>query len=424
MPPAGRAHAAEVLVDGHGADLRVRTNLGSVDACLHPSIFGALAAHLGLEAEPMMLAVTPRGDDRPDPRYPAITTLIRKARRDWDRFGAQLVEQVGKLLNAGKLLPLTAVNEALLLELFRDHEVAIVARFAGRSADLPRYQRLVQQGLIEEPTRSPATIDLAYRLGRGLDMLHAHRVGNPEAPTLEHVVREALAVKLDDRDRVALEYVRRRGEIYMRRPADQCTSDVHRALNEVEIGAFRTATEQALRGRKGPKELAAGLRAAAAAVALHPEADREAVRRGGAHAVPELVAEAMAARTLQNDMQRVARTEIAFAQSAGALEALKAQCAGIGVADPWVYKFVSPFACTDCKRIWGHPKQPRRYRLSEVEAREAAGGNFRLPHNEWGPVVGPVHPNCTEGPLQFWEEKLVASINRAADEILAVYRTR
>lgn len=402
--------------------IHVRTNLDRVDACDIPAVFAALGAHVGFDAEELRKASTPKGGEGPDPRYPELVTLVQQARRDWDRFGKRLVREIERLLRDGKLLPMTSTNEALLLELFRDHQVAVLARFAGHTADLPRLRRLVDAGLVEPSVKQPSLIDLAFRLGRGLDMLHVHRVKPAEAVPLDRIVRDALRVELTDRDRQALAYVQRRGEVFMRRPVEQCTNAAQRALTLAELQAFRAATTNAIQKAHGHRELARALRDAASTVAAHPAADREAVREHGADAVSPAVQEAMANRTLQNDMERVARTELAFAHAHGAYEALRQQTAEAGIKDPEVYKFAAPRACNDCKRIWGPPANPTRYKLSYVEAREADGGNFDRPREDWGPVIGPVHPNCTEGPLQFYDRKLVDSINKAADEILAAYR--
>ncbi len=418
-----------VHVDARSADdaelghvIRVRTNLDRVAAGDIPAVFAALGAHVGFDAEALRKAATPRGGEGPDPRYPGLVTLVQQARRDWDRFGRRLVREIGKLLDEGKLLPMSAENEALLLELFRDHQVALLARFSGHTVDHPRLRRLVEAGVVDPSVTHPSLIDVSYRLGRGLNMLEVHRVKAPGAVPMAELVRDALRVQLTDRDKQALVYVQRRGEVFMRRPVEQATNAAHRGLTLAELKAFRRATTEAIEGARGRRELAQALRDAASSVAAHPAADREAVREFGAAAVSAAVQEAMAGRTLQNDMDRVARTELAFAMCHGAYEALRQQTAEAGIRDPEVYKFVAPRSCVDCKRIWGPPANPNRYKLSYVEAREAEGGNFDRPREDWGPVVGPVHPNCTEGPLQFYDRKLVDSINQAADEILAAYR--
>jgi hypothetical protein len=125
--------------------------------------------------------------------------------------------------------------------------------------------------------------------------------------------------------------------------------------------------------------------------------------------------------TLVNDMRRVARTELNNAQSHGAYVGLKDALAKQGEKDPDVFKFVSVHSCIDCRRIWGEPTQPRHYKLSHIEAREAAGGNFGLPRSEWGPCIGGIHPNCTEGPLMYYAPALTDAINRSAERFMKRY---
>lgn len=376
-------------------DLHIRVP-ADLDPCELEHVFDGLARHYGLDVDLMRKASRSRaGEGPPDPRYPELTTLIRSARKSWELYGQQLLEAVAKLLEEGRLLPMTATNEALLLELFRDHQVAVVSRFAGRATDLPRLERLIRAGLVSPDVQQRSLIDVAFRLGRALPMLEAHRVRAEGAPSLEDIIREAVTVPLTARDRRALEYVKRRGEIYMRRPASEAADEAQRVLTEDEFRVLRDATARGVEQRQGFRDLARELKTS---VQGNP--------------------------TLFNDMDRVARTELAFAHSFGAYEGLKQQAADAGEDDPQVYKFVAPSACADCRRIWGPPRDPKRYALSYIEKREAEGGNFRLPRAQWGPTIGPVHPNCTEGPLQYWTEGIVDSINRAADELIRVFGRR
>jgi len=210
-------------------------------------------------------------------------------------------------------------------------------------------------------------------------------------PALEELVQQALKGPLTSQDHRALSYAQQRAAIYIRRPAAAVRAGLEARLNEEELGSFRSTIAGAVARKASRQSLASELR------------------------------EVIEGPTASNDMDRIARTEMAFAHSFGAYAALKDQARSAGIADPLVYKFVAPGACTDCKRIWGPPSDPIRYRLSYIEAREAAGGNFRRPRREWGPVVGPVHPNCTEGPLQYWSESLVDAINQAADELDSIF---
>ena len=414
-----------------GRHLQIASNLRTISQCDLPDVFAALAAHAGFDPEPLRKALVPAGEP-PDPRYPGIITLIQQARRDWAAYGERLVQGIDTLLREGKLLPMSVANEALLQELFRDNRTMIIARFAGRPDDLARYQRLVDAGLLTSTLTSPALIDVAFKLGHGLDMLSVHRIPTSERagsvehpPALAEVVRQALAAPpLTPIEHAAMGFAQRRGGTYIRRPIDQSENAAHRILAQQELDAIRAVTVQAIAERADHRTMARHLREATGDVSMeHFEpADVEAVRQHGIHAVAPEIAAAMVHRTLQSDFERIARTELHFAHAFGAYTKLKTQTAAVGMKDPLVYKFVAPRSCDDCKRIWGNPLKPNTYRLSYIEQREAAGGNFHLPHAEWGPVIGPIHPNCTEGTLQIYNEKLVNDINEAAEAILATYR--
>jgi hypothetical protein len=361
----------------------------------------ALLAHLGFEHTELRKA-SRRLD--PDPRYPQLNTLIRAARRDWTRWGSQLVMHVQDLLDAGKLLPITPKSREALEALFRLHTVGFQMRFSGPdTVSRPLLEELVHKGLATPATlRQPGHVDVAFRLGAGAHMLRPHRLpatakrstlgATPDPPPLDEVVREALQVSLSKPEKAARDYAKQRAAIYMRRPLGAGYTEAERLLNERELGAIRQATASAVERRESYKQLSADL--------------HDAV---------------VGSPSLSNDMDRVARTELAFAHAFGGYHALKRQAADVGDLDPLVYKFVSPVACDDCQRIWGPPSDPHKYRLSFIEAREAGGGNFRLSRHQWGPVIGPVHPHCTEGPLQYWHEDIVDFINEAADELIDVF---
>lgn len=388
---------AVVRAAAHGDEVNVQTNLGTMDACLYPAVFAALGQHLGLDPEPLRKAVEGDGSSQdhepPDPRYPEITRLIEAARKDWILWGDQLVAKVGELLHAGKLLPMTRANEKVLHELFRDHQVRLVLRMAGTHPDREKVEDLIRRGLVDKGVQTSSYIDVAWKLGRGLSMLEAHKMDRAGSPSLESIVRKAVKYDLTPQDEEAIAYVKRRGAIFMRRPAEMTTSELDRELNDEEYRAIRQAVARGVEQRHDSKRVARELHDAL---------------KGNA--------------SLQNDMDRVALTELAFAHSHGSYVALKAQAAEVGQDDPWVYKFAGAGACRDCRRIWGPPSDPKRYRLSEIEAREAAGGNFKRPRREWGPVIGPVHPHCTEGPLQYYHPDLVDAINAVAKDYEAWFK--
>jgi hypothetical protein len=379
-------YRAEIAVrDG---EVHVHTDLRKADECYTEAIVGALAVHCGFAFEELRKAGPPKP---PDPRYPELTALIAKARTDWTRHGDELVRAVVKLLKAGKLLPMDATSEKALQALFADHRVKVQAVFAGHSSEQDVVERLIKRGLIDRDWFETADVAVSYRLGRGLEMLAVHRVNTSPVPPVGIIVKRALEVELSAEDREAIRYAQHRAALYMRRPANDVATEVERLLTEQELSTVRSTVALAVAENKSTAELERDL--------------KDAVR----------------GTTLLNNMNRVARTELAFAHSFGAYRALKEQAAGAGIEDPLVYKFVSPHACRECKRIWGPPASPHQYRLSHVEERERKGGNFRRPRAEWGPVIGPVHPHCTEGPLQFYDEASVDLINRAADELMATF---
>lgn len=393
------AHDPHVLDIGTLADL---------DPCHLPAAFAAIADHLGMEPEPMFKAVRPKEGEQPDPRYPEIDQLIRAATADWIMAGKKLLIRLDELLQQGTLLPLTGAREQALQDLFRIHGDRFLARFAGQ---------------ILGAAKSPLShLETAYRFGRSIDPFVVRKIP-VQLPTLQTIIDGAEAQVLSPRDVAALAYVQRRGQVYMRRPIDQSHGALTRVLTEVELEAMRAATQQQVVGGNW-KTLARTMRDATAEVARlqTPIPGDARVAAYGASAVSPALREAMAARTLQNDFDRVARTEMHFAASFGAYQSLKQRAADAGRPDPLVYKFVAPSSCSDCRRIWGNPKNPNRWRLSFIEEREAAGGNFGISHADWGPTIGPVHPNCTEGPLQIWDEKLVAAINDVADQVLQAWR--
>jgi len=377
---------------GHDTELRVAVSgLDGLDSCLLPSVFGALASYCGLDHEAMSKAVRPGGGEPPDPRYPEITKLIEHAWQDWTKWGQRLIDEVVKLLEQGKLLPMDAAAEQRLSDLLSMHETAWLHRVTGRHIDRATIKRLSARKLID-PSRL-SYIEAAFRLGRSLPGLETHRlpsVARERAP-VSQALKEVAKLPLTRQDREAMAYVRRRGYVYMRRPVATATREIDRVLSDAEYKRLRGTLDLAVERRKNWQQVRSDL------------------------------SEAVAGTTLTNDLRRVARTELMFAHNQGAAESLRTAAAAAGDSDPTVFKLVSPGACDDCRRIWGPLAAPRRYKLSEIEARNGGSGNFGLPRRLWGPTIGPVHPNCTEGPLQYWAGQ--KAFDRVKDIADAISRT-
>jgi len=371
--------------------LHITTNgLSEIDSAHHPAVISAIGVHLGFDPSPLRKALVPTGEGE-DPRFPELHRLIGLARKSWSEWGTRLVEEVRTLLDGGRLLPMSTTTEGALLELLQDHEVALVAKITGRvPPNYPRFDELVRKGLVQPNVKHRSLIDLSYRVGRGLEQLKAYQIR--KTPPLAKIIEQAMSTELSDTDLASMDYAKRKAAVYMRRPAEGVTTEIQRILTEAEHSAIRGATEKAVEKRWGAGRLAQELRA---------------VTKGP---------------SLQNDFDRVARTELVFAHNHGAYEKLKTDARAAGEDDPWVFKMASPQSCKECRRIWGETGASKRYRLSTIEKREAGGGNFKKPRAAWGPTVGPIHPNCTCGPLQYWAEGLVESIDETVAEIMQHYR--
>lgn len=383
---------ASAYRDGDG-NLVVQTNIAG-----HPDgepFARALLAHANGRDE---LAKAKRVDpfSGRDWKYPALDILIQKARRDMLRWGPDLLRELLRLYDDGKLYPLTPDREAMLRSLFRDRENDLVVRVTGMldGRPVPPSTKGYQE---------PSHLEASFRLGRGLDLRTPGRHYKPApegtpAAAFEQVLEMALKVPLDERDVRALQYVQRKTGEYVRKPLESMRVDVdavlldtERKLTDAETDWLKSNVTEAIAERLTAKQLEQQLR-----------------------------------RTLEgnlsNDLERIALTELRSAHAYGSYRTLKENAAEAGVDDPYVYKMTSPTACVQCVRIWGR-RGSHRYLLSEVEAWEAAGGNFKKPAADWGPTIGPVHPRCMCGPLlMFTSEREHREMVEANDEMLADWR--
>lgn len=359
---------------------------------LPPNIARAVVAALGerLHLHPLEKA-TPATHSFPDPVSPELFVLLERARADFQRHGARLVAEIGKLLNAGQLLPLDERNEKLLRELFADHEVGMVAEFAGHHWDSDRLRRLVKAGLVRADYAETATLPLGYRLGKGLEVLRPMQIAEDQEPALASIVERALRVPLTDADHTAIRHIRQRGAAYMRVPIARAQAGVSRELTAEEYRLVRGTIAHGLRKNRSTAQVTADLTAAA----MHTQ--------------------------LTNDLDRVARTELHAAKSQGAFEELKSQSQRLGEQDPWVARQCDARACTHCRRLFGVGRDVKPYRLSEVEANTLAGGNFGRKAADYVPVIGPLHPQCRCAPWFVWSQDLVDDIEDLADLVESMF---
>ncbi len=368
----------------------VEIDVSGLDRHAAGHLIDGLAAHFGYDLVPLA-----KGGEGPDLRSPELNRLVELARTSWEEWGEKLIDALVVLGKAGKLVPMTLENEELLASLFADHEAALVVRLTGHAPG-DMIDRLIRRGLVSPTVRREAVIPLAFQLGKALPVMETLPERPESRATLAELVKHAMRADIAPDDRAAVEYMQRRGMIYMRRPAVVGTgiaaeriARMDAQLTDEELRALRIAGDQAVRER----------------------ATRTRWR--------ELLGEAMHGHpSLQNDMDRIARTEAAFAHGAGAIAKIREESKKIGDPDPLVYRPVSPRACTECKRIFGEHGAPIPYRLSVIMARDAAGGNYGLPRDQWGPVSGPVHPNCTCPPPMRYNKAHIDAINAATKRIM------
>lgn len=323
----------------------------------------------------------------PSPLSPEINALIEQATVDFERYGATLFRAVWDLIQGGKLLPMTEETRVRLETLYRAHEAAVLMRFSGTALDVEGLKLALKTGRIGpgfEGARGHNTLSLLYRVGRAHDV-----AGPPKArgsTTTVEALRKARATPISSREDATLNYIQQRGAVYMRRPVMAARTAVDRVLTEAEYSKVRGAQALGVSEGFSSKRLAQELR------------------------------DATSGTVLLNDMRRVARTESAFAAHAGALATLQEHAEKAGEKDPQVYKIASPGACAACRRVWGPYGNPRVYKLSEV----AGQSNFGLREKEWGPTVGPTHPNCTCPPLMLYYPKWQGAIEQAAARVRAL----
>ncbi len=411
-PPGCGCGEFYVHGDVDGGEVYLRTNLRGHPFA--PDIARALSAHLGA-SEQLVKADDPTTNR--DWKYPDLDVLIMKARRDWVRWGLDLVKAIERLYADGKLYPLTPEREAVLQGLFADHQAWLTVRFTGLRDLLPAPKDA-------DGYQAPSHIEAAYRLGKGLDMLDAALHYRADAPgaeprTTEDVLRAALEIPLTAQDVHAMQYAQRRAGIYMSRPGTALRDEITRTLSAEERHVAEETNTKAAQG-KGPAATPGGLTEAQSAV-IQAATETAVAERMSTTTFARRLRD-LADATLTNDMDRVARTELRFAHAYGAYRKLKDQAAEAGSTDPLVYKLTSMTACAHCVRIWGR-KGSIRYRLSEIEAWERDDGNFKKKASQWRATIGPIHPNCTCGTLLLYTgDDLHQQMLAAVDGMLAAWR--
>jgi hypothetical protein len=364
----------------------VHVDIRAIPSQLRPAVVAALAHHLDLEVH--VLAKAGRGEG-PDPRFPEIEHLVDEVRTRWSRWTRWLVD---KLIGRVETRTATPAAVATIME---THEIGVTRALTGTVLETPKGEPLVvDRELLPPQPETTAPISIAFRLGVAADPDNPPRV--PEA------VREPPPVStLSDAGRAALTYARSRAAIYLRRPIGDLRQTTERILIDGGIPLDPRALTEEERG---------GVRRVIVDAIEHGRPLGETTQR---------LRDALNDAKLTNNVERIARTELAAAHHHGAYVTLRASLP-LG-ADPEVYKITSPQACSECLRIWGHNANPVHYKLSTVEAFTAAGGNYGKKPADWGPTIGPTHPNCACPPLLRWNPAVHDAVQDAAAEMRRIF---
>lgn len=335
-------------------------------------------------------ARAPHTHEGPDVRWPDLNVLVDEALKPWERWSRWVTREVAK--QAAKAGTMDTVAAGSIADLLRKHRAGVTAETTGHTLDPEVVRGLVRTRDLRKDYPSTALVPQAFGMGLGSDPTEIRRPGQPSPSRGPRDLQEL----------AALAYARDRAAAYMQRPVDALHRAIKgelagqgvltdRVLTREERAIVAREVASAVRTGMGPRELAAALRRAAAGT------------------------------TMTNDMLRVARTELQAALNHGAYAALKAQGPPRGNRKRLVYKQVSPDACEECQRIWGPMDAPSLYPLRAIERWEKAGGNVGKSKADWGPTIGPIHPNCRCGPLRWFDPVIHDQIPVVAAEIRRMF---
>lgn len=256
----------------------------------------------------------------------------------------------------------------------------------------PRVRPALAQDILGRAPWIIDLIDAGYRLGL------IHQAVRPQTPWAQ-AWEVAQRVPYTDVDRAMVAHIRARGGEYLRKVAYSSSEAANLKLLERDVDIVRRRMLVGTRVRIHPHRLAGFM----ADLTGHKEdrGDGVLIWAGG---------------DWSRDWRRVARTELAFAHNHGALVAMMqrhpanaTRREGEPLATPRILVFKQPqkvrylrgrlwAPCQHCYRIWyADDETPRLYPLDDMIA---GGENVGKKASEWGPTVGPTHPNDLCGPLR------------------------
>lgn len=370
-----------ISVDDDGA-LHVHTSLGGLDGGHRRAVLAALAEDNGLT---LAKAKKPESDLF-DPRFPDLEPLARASVSSWNRWSNWLADALQKLLRP-KRPPITdPAGAEALRDVFEQHAAGVQVALTGTAPGArPEVMRVVRE---VEPVKV-APIEAAVRLA--VARPSTGEIEPRSARSLFEVERAVEQVKLTPAEVAASEAAAARAAVNLRRPVVALQIQAERALREGESRSIRDALSRSIEDR-----------------ATHEETKRA-------------VLDAIVGTDLTNDVNRIVRTELAAAACDGALETLLRDARALGMGDnPQIYKLASPYACTDCKRIYGEPGKPVVVHLDDVRR----NSNFGKKPKDYAWTVGPLHVNCLCPPPMLYQDKLHALATAAAARLAARYDPR
>ena len=370
-----------ISVDDDGA-LHVHTALRGLGDEHRRAVLAALAEDHGL-----LLAKAKKPEsDLFDPRFPDLDPLAKAAVHSWNRWSNWLADALAKLVSPKKPPITDPAGADALRDVFEQHAAGVQFAVAG-VAPGARTEAMRVAREVETPKVSP--IEAAVRLAVARPT--TGEIEPREARSFFEVQRAVEQVKLTPSEAAASAAAAARAAVNLRRPVVALQIQAERALREGESRSIRDALSRSIEAR----------------------ATHEQTRRA--------VTDAIVGTDLTNDVNRIVRTELAAAACDGALEALLRDARALGMGDnPQIYKLASPYACTDCKRVYGEPGKPVVVRLSDVRN----SSNYGKKAKDYTWTIGPLHVNCLCPPPMLYQDKLHALATAAAARLAARYDPR
>ena len=333
----------------------------------------------------------------PSPYTPLLNALIELASLEFVQWRKRLLNDVIEIVGkSGEHMPISREDMNKVRRVFREYEERLRLRMTGTSG-LPG-DVLASLGVKESEGRENL-VEAAYRLGTTWKHDRVVKpVPHDSKPSVvrkraQEALRVAFSVDMSDHQREMARRAQEKAGALITRPANAAARILGVTIQEesmkwsdAQLAPVRKAVKYALENRWGHGKLKDLLW----------------------NAISD--SDAPGVKTMTNDLERIAKTELQFAYARGAVDVLMEKAKGKNLK---VFTFAHPDACEQCKRIWGTMPKPNIYWLADVVAN---GTNKGLKPKQWRAIVGPIHPNCFCPPLKEYKEHVFSAVKKA-DEI-------